>query len=237
MGDATPVTLGGCVRETDDAASPSWTFYSSNSLFPDQTTSYDNPGPLPWSHTVDVFQGFNVDCPTYAFGDPSYSATVMVLPATEITSDMAAQELVAGDSEAPATASTFYFDMSQGMGWSLDDSGACADTGDMPAGITLDGTWSAAAEVPTVHLTGTPELGTMGTHRVCLALSDNFGNVGYAVLTVNVSAAPQLADTGVPGSGVAGAGIDATPGIIGGIAILAGVALIWWLRSRRTSVD
>jgi len=220
-GTSDPPTFRGCIRSIDDGVAGPFTLYSSTTELSDITDSYPNPGPNEWNRTTEIYQGA-FDCATLATVD--YTATVTVLPAASIDETLSAQELVSGTDAADATISLDYFDPSAGMGWEIDDSGACDGTGDMPAGLSLDTTWSDDNVVPPVSISGTPAAGTEGTHTVCLALVDDNGDRGFAVLTIDIAAAPALADTGIDTS-------SAWLGFfVSGIAVLTG--LLFVLRHR-----
>lgn len=221
-GSSNPPTFRGCIRYIDDGVAGSSTLYSFATDLGDITDSYYNAGPNSWSRTTEMFQGSFSDCDTLPAAD--YTATVTVLPAASVDEALSAQELVTGTDASDATISLDYFDPAGGMGWDFDDSGACSGTGDMPAGLTLDTSWSDDNVVPPVSVSGTPEPGTAGTHTVCLALVDENGNPGFAVLTIDIAAAPALADTGADTSS-AWLGF-----LVSGIAVLTGILFV--LRNR-----
>jgi len=217
-GTSDPITWSGCIRDIDDGVAGSFSLYPLLTEFGDITDSYPNPGPNAWSRTTEIYQGIYTDCDSLSAAD--YTATVTVLPAASIDEAFSAQELVSGTDSSDATISLDYFDPSSGMGWELDDSGACDDTGDMPAGLSVDTAWSDANVVPPVSISGTPAAGTEGTHIVCLALVDDNGERGFAVLTIDIAAAPVLADTGTDTS-------SAWLGFfVSGIAVLTGLLFV-----------
>lgn len=221
-GASDPPTFRGCIRYVDDGVAGSFTFYPSTTSFGDITDSYANAGPNSWTRTTEMYEGGFSDCDALPAVD--FTATVTVLPAATIDATLLAQESVNGTDSSDATISLDFFDPTSGMGWEVDESGVCGETGDMPAGLSLDTTWSADNVVPPVSISGTPAAATQGTHAVCLALVDDNGERGFAVLTIDIEAPPALADTGADTS-------SAWLGFfVSGIAVVTGTLFV--LRNR-----
>lgn len=121
------------------------------------------------------------------------------------------------------------FEWDGGGAFTLSPSSACSlsfaavDTAALPTGLSLDETTSASNTAPVITLTGAPAVGTEGSYRVCVNLSDSFAHGAFAWLDVTVMAPPVV----VPALANTGANDAAVPATIAGslLALVFGSCL------------